>query len=291
MTTVRPPRPLLGRNLEGETRLEGWLFTAVLFLGALLSLVPIYWMVRSALMVRGDHFLTPVPLVPPAVTLRAFADLADVPHLPRQFLNTFLVVGLSTVNALVVNTLAAYALARLRFHGRNLVFLLFIVTILIPAQISVVPLFLVVRELGMVDTYLGMILPLNSSGFFIFLLRQFFLRIPQDIEDAALLDGANRLQVLWHIVLPLSRPALAVVALTNMVWYWDEYLWPLIVTRSEEIRPAAVAIPQLLGAVYAEQDPSLLAAALLVLTLPVVVATLVGMDAFVRGISAGGVKQ
>jgi multiple sugar transport system permease protein len=242
-------------------------------------------------MLRGDHFLTPVPLVPPRLTFDAFRELTDVPHLPRQFLNTFLVVGLSTVNSLIVNTLAAYALARMRFHGRNVVFFLFLITIMIPTQISVVPLFLVVRELRMFDTYWGMILPLQSSGFFIFLLRQFFLRIPRDIEDAALLDGANRLQVLWQIILPLSRPALAVVALTNMVWHWDDYLWPLIVTKSDEIRPAAVAIPRLLGAIYSEQDPSLLAAALLVLTLPVVLVTLWGMDAFVKGISAGGMKQ
>jgi ABC-type glycerol-3-phosphate transport system permease component len=279
------------RNLDGETRFETLLFNGVLLAVALLSLIPLYWLVRSALMLRGDHFLTPVPLVPPRLTLEAFRELTDVPHLPRQFLNTFLVVGLSTVNSLVVNTLAAYALARMRFHGRNVVFFLFLITIMIPTQISVVPLFLVVRELRMFDTYWGMILPLQSSGFFIFLLRQFFLRIPRDIEDAALLDGANRLQVLWQIILPLSRPALAVVALTNMVWHWDDYLWPLIVTRSDEIRPAAVAIPRLLGAIYSEQDPSRLAAALLVLTLPVVLVTLWGMDAFVKGISAGGMKQ
>jgi ABC-type glycerol-3-phosphate transport system permease component len=279
------------RNLDGETRLETLLLNGLAVGGALLSLIPLYWLVRSSLMLRGDHFLTPVPLVPPRLTLDAFRELADVPLLPRQFLNTFLVVGLSTLNSLVVNTLAAYALARMQFHGRNFVFFLFLVTIMIPTQISVVPLFLVVRELRMFDTYWGMILPLQSSGFFIFLLRQFFLRIPRDIEDAALLDGANRLQVLWQIILPLSRPALAVVALTNMVWYWDDYLWPLIVTKSAEIRPAAVAIPRLLGAIYSEQDPSLLAAALLVLTLPVVIATLWGMDAFVRGITAGGMKQ
>jgi ABC-type glycerol-3-phosphate transport system permease component len=169
--------------------------------------------------------------------------------------------------------------------------LLFIGTILIPAQISVVPLYLVVRRLGMDDTYWGMILPFNSSGFMIFLLRQFFLRIPRDLEDAAMLDGANRLQVLWHIILPLSRPAIVVVALTNMIWYWDDYLWPLVVTRTDAIRPAAVAIPKLLGAVYTQQDPSLLAAGLLALTLPVVIVTLFGMNAFVRGLSAGGIKQ
>lgn len=279
------------RNLEGETKLESWIFNLVLLVGALLSLIPLYWLVRSALMYRGDHFLTPVPIVPPRVTLHAFAQLADVPFLPRQFLNTFLVVGLSTINAVVVNTLAAYALARLQFHGRSVIFFLFIITILIPTQISIVPLFLVVRSLGWFNTYAGMVLPLNSSGFLIFLLRQFFLRIPRDIEDAAMLDGANRFQVLWHIILPLSRPAIAVVALTNMVWYWDEYLWPLIVTQSEAIRPAAVAIPKLLGTVYTAQNPSLLAAALLVLTLPVVVLTLIGMDAFVRGMTVGGVKE
>jgi len=288
---MRIPTRLRRRNLDGETGFETMVFNAVLIMGALISLVPLYWLVRSAVMPRGDHFLTPIPLVPPRVTFRAFQALADVPHLPRQFFNTFLVVGLSTVNSLVVNTLAAYALARMKFHGRGIVFFVFIVTVLIPTQISVVPLFLVVRELRMVDSYWGMILPLQSSGFFIFLLRQFFLRIPQDIEDAAMLDGANRIQVLWQIILPLSRPALAVVALTNMVWHWDDYLWPLIVTQSEEIRPAAVAIPKLMGAIYAEQDPSLAAAALLVLTLPVVVVTLFGMDAFVKGISSGGMKQ
>jgi ABC-type glycerol-3-phosphate transport system permease component len=284
-------RWLLRRDLDGERRIEALVMNSILIAGALFSLIPLYWLLRSAVMTRGDHFLTPVPLVPPSLTLTAFRDLLNVPLLPRQFLNTFLVVGLATLNSLVVNTLAAYALARMRFRGRNVMFLVFVATMLIPAQISIVPLFLVVRELHMFDTYWGMVLPFNSSGFFIFLLRQFFLRIPRDIEDAALIDGANRLQVLWQIVLPLSRPALAVVALTNMVWYWDEYLWPLIVTRTEEIRPAAVAIPKLLGAVYTEQDPSLLAAALLVLTLPVIVLTLIGMDAFVRGITSGGVKQ
>jgi ABC-type glycerol-3-phosphate transport system permease component len=285
------PRELLKRNLDGETRLEGWLINAILVIGALVCLIPFYWLFRSALMHRTDHFLTPVPIVPPRPTLQAFRELAHIPLLPRQFLNSFLVVGLSTLNAVVVNTMAAYALARMHFRGQNLVLLLFIGTILIPAQISVVPLYLVVRRLGMDDTYWGMILPFNSSGFMIFLLRQFFLRIPRDLEDAAMLDGANRLQVLWHIILPLSRPAIVVVALTNMIWYWDDYLWPLVVTRTDAIRPAAVAIPKLLGAVYTQQDPSLLAAGLLALTLPVVIVTLFGMNAFVRGLSAGGIKQ
>ncbi len=153
-------------------------------------------------------------------------------------------------------------------------------------------LFLIVRWLGMYDTYWGVILPLSSSGFFIFLLRQFFLSIPTELEDAALIDGCNRLQALWHIVLPISRPALAVVVLVSMVWQSDNYLWPLIITKSEAIRPAAVAIPKLLGHELSAggSDPALLQAALLALTVPVIVFTLFGMDAFVRGVTTGALK-
>lgn len=287
---MRMIRQLFRRNLDGESRLERIGLTAVMFIVAGLALVPLYWMVRSSLMYRPDHFLTPTPLLPPRITIDAYITLANTPMFERQVLNSFLVAGLATVNALVVTTLAAYALSRLRFRGRSGVFLLFIGTILVPAQISIVPLFLVARALGMYDSYAGMVLPLSVSGFLVFLLRQFFLRIPRDFEDAARIDGCNQLQVLWFVILPLSRPALAVVALTVMIWNWDEYLWPLIVTRSDDIRPAAVGIPKLFSGLYVEQQPSVLAAALLVLTIPAIVLAFVGLNSFVKGLSSGAIK-
>ena len=282
----------LKRDLDGENRWERVLFFVVVWSGVLLSALPLYWMVRTAVMFRADIFNMPIHLFPPQITLRSFVELWQFPFMTRQFLNTLIIIFLSAANALLVNTPAAYALARMRFHGRNVIFFVFVVTILLPAQISIVPLFLIVRRLGLYDTYWGVILPLSSSGFFIFLLRQFFLSIPTELEDAGLIDGCNRLQVLWHIILPVSRPALAVVALVSMVFQADNYLWPLIITKSEEMRPAAVTVPKLLGNELnpGGANPAQLQAALLVLTVPVIIFTLFGMDAFVRGVTTGALK-
>jgi multiple sugar transport system permease protein len=244
-------------------------------------------------------FLT--SLTPAAVTTNPGTTLLEAATLDNyreawQRGNFLLAFANSTFVALAVtgfqsitSALAGYALARLKFRGRQALLLIVLATLVIPFQILVIPIFLVLKWGHLVNTYGALILPTAASGFGIFLLRQYFLTIPVELEEAAALDGANRIQILWRIMLPLSRPALVTLFLFTFIGEWNDLFKPLVFTTRPELRTVQLALAE-----FQEQftnNWSLLMAAVVITTVPVVVLFLIGQRQFIQGISTTGIKN
>ena len=198
---------------------------------ALIFLFPLFWMVSNAVRSNAEVLAVPVRLFPGAVQWGNFAEAWLQLPFGRFFLNSAIVAGSVTIITIIVSSLAAYAFARLRFPGREGILIAYLGTLMIPQVLLVIPLFLIVSNLGWVNTYQGLILPMAFSSFGAFLLRQFFLSIPRELEDAALIDGASRLRILVSIILPLAMPAIGLLALFTFISQWNNFLWPLIVVN------------------------------------------------------------
>lgn len=198
---------------------------------ALIFLFPLFWMVSNAVRSNAEVLAVPVRLFPGAVQWGNFAEAWLQLPFGRFFLNSAIVAGSVTIITIIVSSLAAYAFARLRFPSREGILIAYLGTLMIPQVLLVIPLFLIVSNLGWVNTYQGLILPMAFSSFGAFLLRQFFLSIPRELEDAALIDGASRLRILVSIILPLAMPAIGLLALFTFIGQWNNFLWPLIVVN------------------------------------------------------------
>jgi multiple sugar transport system permease protein len=247
-------------------------------------LVPFVWMVLTALKPENELFsrtwLPSTPAwdnFPRAFTFFPFA---------RFLSNTMVVAVGGTLLHLVTSVLAAYAFARLRFRGRDALFLLYLGTLMIPSQVTIVPLFLMMRDFGWVDTFWALIVPPAFHALGVFLLRQFFMTIPRELEESALIDGAGRLRILAQIVLPLSKPALATLAVFTFIREWNAFLWPLIATTSPDMRVLSVGL-SLFNGQYGTEWHLLMAAATVTL-LPTLLIFALAQRYFVQGIAVTG---
>ena len=259
---------------------------AVLAILAGACLIPFVWMVLTGLKPDNEVMTNPPTWIPSVFKWSNFARAFSAFPFARFLANTLWVAVAATGLQMVTSTLAAYAFARLRFRGRNVLFLLYLGTLMIPQQVTIVPLFLLMRDLGWVNTFNALILPGAFSAFGVFLLRQFFLTIPQELEEAALMDGAVRLRILWQIIVPLSGPALATLAVFTFVREWNAFLWPLIVTSSPEMRVVSVGLTLFMGQYGTEWN--LLMAAATVTVLPTIAVFVLAQRCFVQGIALSG---
>ncbi|TCO54759.1 carbohydrate ABC transporter permease [Actinocrispum wychmicini] len=252
---------------------------------AIVTVAPLIWLVISVLKPAEELYVVGLP------TRLTFDNLTQVLvrfPLVRFMLNSALVSVVVTGVALVTHSMAAYALARLRFPGRGLVFGLIISTLLVSLPVILVPLFLITKQLGLLDSYAGLIIPSVFHAFGIFLLRQYYLNIPVDLEEAADLDGCGYLRRYWHVVLPLSRPALAALAVLFFLANWNAFLWPLTITRDPDLRVVQLGIASLQGQ-YASAANLVLAAAF-VAAIPTVVVFLIGQRRLVDSMKLSGLK-
>jgi multiple sugar transport system permease protein len=260
----------------------------VLLLGAFTMVTPLLWMLVTSLKPLEDVFKWP-PLgfqSPPVWS--NYKDIWDVVPFGRYLANTFLVSLARTAGVLVTSSLAGYAFARLRFPGRDVLFLAYLGTIMVPGQVTMIPSFIVMRELGWLDTYMALIIPGLFSPLATFLMRQYFLTLPRSLEDAAAIDGAGLFTAFRRIALPLSKPALATVAVFTFLTSWNDFLWPLIVTNSESVRVVSVGLTEFQNLYYT--DWPLLMAASLVAVLPVLVLYVFAQRYFVAGIATTGIR-
>ena len=273
-------------------RLRALFWVAVhgfLLTGATLTVFPFYWMLVTSLKSNTEVTASPPTFWPKALQWANYGSAWASAPFGRYFLNTVIVSVCQVVGVLVVASLAAYAFARMEFHGKNAVFTVFLATLMIPGEVTLIPNFVIVTKwLGWYDTYQAQVVPFLGSVFAIFLLRQFFMTIPKDLEDAAVMDGCGQLRFLWSIVVPLSRPALITVGLLNFLAAWNAFLWPLLVTRGAAMRPIQVGLSAFStdgGTRYAE----LMAASTFVI-LPTAVIYLIAQRYFVEGITRTGLK-
>jgi len=253
---------------------------------AFLTLVPIVWMVLTAFKSAPEVASRPPTWFPRAWHPENFQAAWNFFPFGRYLLNTVLMAGSVMVLETLTSALAAYAFARLNFRGRDALFLLYLGTLMIPRQVTIIPQFILMRELGWIDTYQGLIIPQAFSAFGTFLLRQYFLSIPRELEDAARIDGASRWECFRRIILPLSGPALATLAVFIFLFQWNNLLWPLIMSNTDRTRPIAVGLRAFEG--QYGTDWNLLMAAATLATLPVVAVYLLAQRWFVRGITLSG---
>jgi multiple sugar transport system permease protein len=265
---------------------------ALLIVLAALFVMPLVWLLTASLRPTQEIFRDVYPLSwhtfwPESFTLDGYAHLLGGPF-ARALGNSIVLAVCTAVGGVAVNALAAYPFARLQFPGRDVLFGLFLVTLMIPFEVTVVPLFVLMKQLGWVDTYQGLILPGIVNPFAVFLLRQFFVEVPKDVEDASRIDGCSRAGTFWRVVLPTSVPALITVALISFQAGWDAFLWPLVVTNSEALRVAQVAVATFIGGDAVNWDQVFTASA--VLALPSMVLFLVFQRFYVRSGALTGLK-
>jgi len=262
-----------------------WSGIAVL---VVVMLLPFLWMVGTSLMDELAVFSFPPPLIPAPPRPRNYVEAWRALPFGRFYVNSLVFAGAVVAGQLVTSALAAYAFARLRFPGRDKLLVLCLSVLMIPGIVLLIPRFLILNALGWVDTYPGLVSTELVSVWGIFLLRQFFLSIPRELEDAARLDGAGEWIIFTRIVLPLSKPALATLALFGFVDAWKNFLWPLIATRSMEMRTVEVGIASF-HSYYYSNWPYQMAAAVTAIV-PILIVFFVAQRYFVRGIQLTGLK-
>jgi multiple sugar transport system permease protein len=259
-----------------------------LIAGAVIALVPMLWMVSASLMPAGEANSEPPRLFPSAVTFEHYRTLFTSLDMGRYVLNSALIALTVTALSTLINAMAGYALAKLRFRARTAVFRGLSIGLVVPVQVTMLPLFLLFRELGLVNTYGGVILTGAASIFGIFLIRQYTLSLPDDLLDAARMDGAGELRVFRSIVLPTIQPILATLAIWTLLATWNDFMWPLIVLSDQSKYTLPVALASLAGEHV--QDTELMMAGAVITVAPVLVGFLVLQRHYIQGITAGSVK-
>lgn len=268
------------------------IYATLLGLGALFS-VPVIWMFSSSLHTLPEVFAQPYQWIPDALQWKNYVRAVTILPVPRFLWNTIVITAPVMVGTVLSSSLVAYGFARFRFPGRDILFGLCLATMMLPGQVTMIPLYILFAKLGWVDTYLPLIVPaLFGSPFYIFLLRQFFLTIPRDSEEAALIDGASRLRIWWSIIMPQARPALATVLIFTFIGTWNDFFGPLLYLNSPEKATLTLGLnlmkTQVLGSGVVEWNV-LMAASLLVL-LPNVILFFLAQKHFIKGISMGASK-
>ena len=251
-------------------------------------LFPFLWMISTSLMSELEVYQFPPVLLPSTWKWSNYAEALTLQPFGKFFLNTVIVAAASVTGQLVFCSMAAYAFARMRFRGRDKIFGAYLATMMIPAIVTVIPSFLLITKFGWMNTYWALFTPTLSSVWGIFLLRQFFQSIPRDLEDAARIDGASELTIFWKVILPLSKPALATLAIFAFMGSWKDFLWPLIVTNRTDMRTVEVGIANF-SSMYQTDWPHQMAAAVLVMA-PVVLVFFIAQKYFVRGVTMTGMK-
>jgi multiple sugar transport system permease protein len=260
----------------------------VLGLGTLIILLPLVWTIAASLKSYGELFGNPYGFLPKQWVWKNYSDVFRAVPFHLYFLNTLKITVVCTIGTIVTAAAAAYAFARLNFPCRDFLFLGYLATLMIPRQITLVPTFLIMRWLGLLDNHLSLILPGIFSAYGTFLLRQFFLGIPQELEEAATIDGCGYLRRFFQIILPLSKPALATLGIFTLMAQWNDYLYPMIFLNSENQRTLVLGLAIFRGDVDVQWN--LLMAAVVMSSIPMVIAFLSAQRFFVEGIATSGLK-
>lgn len=265
-----------------------WASYILLSTVSIVMIFPFIWMVFTAFKGNQEVYVYPPTFFPQEFHWENFSHVLETVPFVRFYFNSLLVTILITVSQVVTSALAAYAFARLEFFGKNFLFILYLATLVIPNQVTMLPLFLLVSRLGWIDTYQALVVPFLANAFAVFFLRQFFAGLPRELEDAARVDGAGRLRILLQIILPLARPALATITLFIFLAEWDSYLWPLIVTNSQAMRTLPIGLRFFVEESGAQLNYMMAGA--LMAVIPIILLFFVAQRQFIEGIAMTGTK-
>jgi len=262
----------------------------VLLLVAAICIVPFLWMLGTSFKEQNAVFSATPSLLPEHFVTSAYYRVTHLVPEIRWAINSVAVAVLTTTGQLVFATMAAYAFARIRFRGRNALFVVYLGTMMVPSQVTIVPLYIVMKYLGWVDTYYALIVPFAfTSAFGTFLLRQYFLTVPRELEDAARIDGAGPVRILWSVVLPTARPVMATFGVFSFMFFWNDLLWPLIVTNSESRMTLPVGLANFAIGQYHTDWPAMMAGTVISL-IPILAVFVFIQRYFVQGITLTGVR-
>ncbi|MCB0095862.1 MAG: carbohydrate ABC transporter permease [Caldilineaceae bacterium] len=277
------------KSVRQQTTL--WLSTLLLIIGAFFMLLPVFWMLSASLKDEGDVFLVPIQWLPDPFRWSNYPEALTFQPFWSYFRNSVIVTGLSVVGAVLSASLVAYAFARLRAPGKNVLFAILLSTLMLPGEVTLVPIYLLFRNLGWLDTYRPLIVPswFGGSAFYIFLLRQFFLTLPTELDDAAKIDGANLFSIYWRILLPLTKPALASVAIFSFFSQWNNFQAALIYLNTMEKYTLPIGLRLYLSS-FGQTHWNYLMAATLVSVVPPILIFFTSQRYFVEGAALTGVK-
>jgi multiple sugar transport system permease protein len=289
MATTLPGQHLRPHNQYRTTRMiQQAILYLVLILGALVSIFPFYWMVSTSLKQGQEIFKWPPALYPTQPTLDAYRFVWQTMDVPRTTLNSILVAVCQVGLNVFFSSWVAYAFAKLTFPAKKYLFMIVLSLMILPGQIMMIPLFLLVNSLNLLDTYPGIFLPGAISVFTIFLLRQAFLSVPDDYVDAAKIDGAHHFQILFRIAYPIVKPLLLTAVVINFYWTWNAFLWPFLVTVSDSMATLPVALSRYRA--FNDQRWDAIMAAATVVASPIVMLYLIIQRQFVESLALSGIK-
>jgi multiple sugar transport system permease protein len=261
----------------------------LLFVGIVITLAPFIWMISTSFKSAESVFTYPPQWIPKHPTLEQYQKLFREVNFLQFFKNSVIVAIGITLFSLFLNSLGGYAFAKYRFPGREKIFALLLATMMVPGQITMIPVFLMLKSVGLINSYWGLIIPAGASAFGIFLMRQFITTIPNDLIESARIDGCSEFRIYWTIILPLCKPVLAALGIFTFMGSWNAFLWPLIVMIKENMYTLPVALANLSGQ-YATKFGLLMAGAVVVVA-PVIIVFILAQRYVIKGVAVTGLKQ
>ncbi len=269
-------------------KMSNFVLFIIMCVVALFMLVPFFWSLSTSVKTAGEVFEYPPKWIPESIRWENYSQVWEVAPFGQYLLNSTIVSVIVTVLTLLTASLAAYAFARLNFRGRDFIFMLYLGTMMIPSQVTMIPNFIFINLLGWTDTYTGLILPNVFTALGVFLLRQFFMTIPKEYEDAAKIDGASKFHIYLHVILPLSIPALSTLAIFTFVFQWNNLMWPLIVVNKDIMKTLTLGLATFQG-MYSTNWSLLMAAAVMGI-IPSFAIFVLGQKYLIKGITLSGIK-
>jgi len=254
------------------------------------ALFPIYWLIISSLKTPAELGRIPTTWWPHSFTVEAYRTVFQLVPFAQSFLNSVIVTAVCSFSVLLTSILAAFVFAKYRFRGRDALFWLLVGTMFLPPIVTIVPLYNMMSTLGLTDSYLGLVLPWLANAFGIFLMRQFIADVPDELIDAARLDGAGEVRLLFTIVVPLLKPPIITLLVFTIVYYWNNFLWPLTILQSQQKFPITITLAQLLSYNTTVQYQGVVMAGVLIASAPTLLVFLAAQRVFVQGIARSGVK-
>jgi ABC-type glycerol-3-phosphate transport system permease component len=262
---------------------------AFLLAGAIIFLIPFAWMLSTSLKPLDQIYVYPIQWIPEPFVWSNYAEVFEAAPFLRYTLNTVLITTLGIIGSLMGSSIAAYSFARLRYPGRNFLFLVMLGTLMVPTWVTLIPSYVLFQRLGWLDTYLPILVPaFFAAPFNTFLLRQFFLTIPTELEDAARIDGCGTFRAFWSIILPLAKPALGIIAIFSFFHYWNDFLGPLIYLQSQEKFPISLGVASFVS--EQSSNYALMMAAATMAMLPPLILFFLAQKMFIQGVVITGIK-
>ncbi|MDX6152580.1 carbohydrate ABC transporter permease [Marinococcus sp. PL1-022] len=274
--------------MNGKLIKKIWMY-CLLGIIAIVMLFPVLWVISSSLKPSSELFTWPPSILPDNITFENYVNAFTNANFGRYLFNTVLVTITATIITLVINTMAGYALAKYRFRGNAIILVLFLSTLMIPLEALMIPMFLVLRTLGLYNTLWGIIIPPAATPTGVFLIRQYMMSLPNEMIEAAKIDGAGEWRIFTKLIIPLSMPIIATLTIFSVMWRWQDYIWPLIAISDEKLYTLELALANFVGEYSVDWGP-LLAMAVLTMV-PLIIVFLIFQRFFIQGIMMSGMKD